>query len=121
VPSQQSRQQKKQPKRRLIHNKSQAKMNDFYYKVIDLKETIYTNQTDQFPHLSSKGNMYVMVAIHIDANYIAMEPMKNGTEIQIITAYQNIVDKQKAVGMITKKHILDNECSEVFKKVIKTM
>ena len=63
------------------------KKNDVYYNIIDLKETIYTDQTGQCPHLSSKGNRYIMVAIHIDTNYIAMEPMKNRTEMQIITAY----------------------------------
>jgi len=42
------------------------KKNDIYYKIIDLKETIYTDQTGQFSHLSSKGNRYIMVAILID-------------------------------------------------------
>ena len=42
------------------------KKNDINCKIIDLKETIYTDQTGQFPHLSSKGNRYIMVAILID-------------------------------------------------------
>ena len=39
-------------------------------KILDLKETIYTDQTGQFPFTSSKGNRYVMVAIHVGASYI---------------------------------------------------
>ena len=60
-----------------------------------------------------------MMAIHIDTNHIAMEPMKNRTEMQIITAYQKIVDKLKAAGMSMNMFILDNECSEAFNNVIK--
>jgi len=61
-----------------------------------------------------------MVAIHIDANYITMKPMKNRTEMQMIPAYQRKVDKLKAAGLIMKKHILDDENSKVFKEVIKS-
>ena len=40
-----------------------------YVKIPDLKETIYIDQTWQFLFTSSKGNQYVMVAIHVDASY----------------------------------------------------
>ena len=46
------------------------KEHDVYVKVLDLKETIYTDQIGQFPFTSSKGNCYLMVAIHVDASYI---------------------------------------------------
>ena len=32
------------------------KEHDVFVKIIDLKETIYTNQTGKFPYLSIKGN-----------------------------------------------------------------
>ena len=58
-------------------NNPETKQNDVFMKIIDMmKDAIYTDQTGQFPHLSSKGNRYIMVAIHIDSNYMAMEAMK---------------------------------------------
>ena len=95
------------------------KKHDIFVKVFDLQETTYTDQTGQFPYLSSEGNRYIMVAYHIDANYIAMEPMKNRTEAQMIATYQRSIDKWKAVGLTMKKQILDNEASEAYKKAIK--
>ena len=44
--------------------------------VLDLKETIYTDQRGQFPFMSSKVNHYVMVAIHVDADEGATERVK---------------------------------------------
>ena len=90
-----------------------------FTKVIDLKETMYSDQTGKFPYLSSKGNRYIMVAYHTDANYIFQEPMKNRTEMQMIASYQRIMDRMNAAGMTTSKHILDNEISAEFKLAIK--
>ncbi|KAL7547782.1 hypothetical protein ACHAWF_012589 [Thalassiosira exigua] len=74
----------KEPPQEETAPKPSKKEHDIYVKVVDLQETIYTDQTGKFPYLSSKGNRYIMVAVHIDANYIAMQPMKNRTEGQII-------------------------------------
>ena len=57
-----------------------SKQNDIMVKMVDLKETIYTDQTGKFPYVSSKGNCYIMVAVHVNANAIYVEPMKNKTQ-----------------------------------------
>ena len=49
---------------------------DMYTTIIDLKETMYTDQTGKFPYLSSQGNRYVMVGVHVDATYIFQERIK---------------------------------------------
>ncbi len=59
-----------------------------------------------------------MVGIHLDANYIFCELMKNRTEGVVITAYQKMVDRMEIAGLGLKHHQLDNECSENFKKCI---
>ena len=64
------------------------KENDIYTIVIDLKEEIHTDQTGNFPHLSSKGNIYIMVAHNINANYIFMDAMKNRSESQMMACHQ---------------------------------
>ncbi len=61
-----------------------------------------------------------MVAIHLDANYIFAEPMKNRTEGEMISAYQKIINRMKAAGLGIKKQVLDNECSTAMKACIKS-
>ena len=87
------------------------KQNDIYTTVIDLKEEIHTDQTGKFPHLYSKGNIYIMVAHNIDANYIFMDAMKNISESKMMACYQQIVSRMKKAGLTLRKHILDNEAS----------
>ena len=53
-----------------------TKLNDMFVQVVDLTEEIHTDLTGAFPHTSQRGNRYIMVAIHLDANYIFAEPMK---------------------------------------------
>ena len=104
-----------------IHNSTEPKKktHEMMVKVVDLQETIYTDQTGMFPYLSSRGNRYLMVAIHVDANYIFLEPMRNRTEHQIVGAYQAIFKRMQQAGLSVKKHILDNEASALYKDAIK--
>jgi hypothetical protein len=60
-----------------------------------------------------------MVGIHIDANYIFCEKMKNRTEGEMINAYQKMVDRMQLAGLGLKHHRLDNKCSDNFKKCIR--
>ena len=90
------------------------KEHDVYMKVLDIKETIYTDKTGQFPFTSSKGNRYGMVAIHVDASSIFMEPMKNRTSGHMVETYQRIHSRMIAAGLGIKKHYLDNEASEEY-------
>ena len=39
-----------------------------FIKVVDLKETVYSDQTENFLYLSSKGMIYIMIAYHTNAN-----------------------------------------------------
>ena len=86
--------------------------------MINLKEEIHTDQTGNFPHLSSKGNRYIMVAHNIEANYILMDTMKNRSESQMMACYQLIVNRMKKAGLTLKKHILDNEDSVAYMALI---
>jgi hypothetical protein len=86
--------------------------------VVDLTDEINTDQMGAFPHTSQRGNRYIMVAIHLDANYIFAEPMKNRTEGEMIRVYQKIINRMKAAGLGIKKHVLDNECSAAMKSCI---
>ncbi len=95
------------------------RFNDILVHVKDLADSIHSNQTGAFPYTSQRGNRYVMVAIHLDANYIFNEPMKNRTEGEMIKAYQKIINRMKAAGLGLKTHWLDNEASTAYKECIR--
>ena len=86
--------------------------------MIDLKEEIHTDQTGKFPHFSSNGNRYIMVAHNIDANYIFMDTMKKRPESQMMACYQRIGSRMKKAGLTLRKHILDNEASAAYMTLI---
>ncbi len=65
-----------------------TKLNNIFVHVEDLNEENHTNQTGAFPHTSQHGNRYIMVAVHLDANYIFAEPMKNRMEGEMNRVYQ---------------------------------
>jgi hypothetical protein len=80
-----------------------TKLNDIFVHVEDLNKEIHTDQTGAFPHTSQRGNCYIMVAIHLNANYIFAKPMKNRTEGEMIRVYQMIINRMKAAGLGLKK------------------
>ncbi len=96
-----------------------SKLNDIFVHMEDLTEEIHINQTSAFPHTSQCGNRYIMIAVHLDANYIFVEPMKNRTEGEMIRAYQKIINRMKVAGLGLKKQVLNNKCSVAMKACIK--
>jgi hypothetical protein len=60
---------------------------DMFIKIMDLTNTIHSNQIGAFQFTSQRSNRYIIVAIHINANYILCKPMKNKTESKMIAAY----------------------------------
>jgi hypothetical protein len=61
---------------------------DIFVMVYELLDTVHTDQTSVFPITSQQGCQYIMMGIHLDANYIFCELMKNQTEGKMIMAYQ---------------------------------
>ena len=76
-----------------------TKLNNIFVGMEDLNEEIQTDQTGAFPHTSQCSNRYIMVAVHLNANYIFAEPMKNRTEGEMIRVYQKILNRMKAAGL----------------------
>ncbi len=102
-----------------FHPLPPTKLNDIFVCVEGLNEEIHTNQTGAFPHTSQSGNHYIMVAVHLDVNYIFAKPMKKKTEGETIRVYQKILNRMKAAGLGLRKQVLDNECSAAMKACIK--
>jgi hypothetical protein len=99
------------------------KQNNIFIKIYDVEDDtmglIYIDQTGCFPKKNSQGNQYIMVLAHIDSNAILAEPMKYRAAGEMIRAYQALLDRLQTAGVMPKRHILDNKCSEEFKATIR--
>ena len=70
-------------KHQLVGKKKQ----DIFTKVYDVRDTIFSDQTGQFPTRSRRGNKYIMVMVEIDSNAILVEPMKSKKDAEMIRAF----------------------------------
>ncbi len=95
------------------------KRKDIYTKVYDVRETIFTDQTGQFPTRSQDGNKYVMVMVEIDSSGILVEPIKNRSDTELTRAYESLLSRLKQAGITPRKHVLDNEVSAAMKVLIR--
>jgi hypothetical protein len=95
------------------------KVKDIYVKVYDVCETVFTDQTGQFPTRSQSMNKYIMVMVDADSSGILVEPIKNRTDAELTRAYEKLLQRLKQSGIEPKKHVLDNEVSAAMKALIK--
>ena len=95
------------------------KVKDVYTKVYDVRNTVFSDQTGQFPTRSQRGNKYIMVMVEIDSNAILVEPIKSRKDAELTRAYRALMLRLKRAGIEPKKHILDNEVSDAMKTMIK--
>ena len=94
------------------------KQEDIHIKVQDANETMYTDQTGNFTHISSRGNRYQMIDYHVDSNSIWAKPMKNRLEGEMIQAQSRAVITMNNCVIIPTKQVLDNEASAAYKAAI---
>ena len=88
------------------------KLRDVYTSVYELRNTVFYDQTGQFPTLSQRGNKYIMVMVKIDSNEILVNPIKRRKYAELTQAYQTKILRLPRAGTIPNNHILDNEVSE---------
>ncbi len=81
-------------------------------------QKIFTDQPGCFPKKSSCGSQYITVLTEINSNTILIELIKNRTAGEMIRAYQTLIDQLRTAGIVPKRHILDNKCSQDFKDTI---
>jgi hypothetical protein len=72
---------------------------------------IYTDQIGQFPVMSSKGNIYMMVIYEYDGNAIMAKPIKNRTSGEFLSAFKVMEQKLISRGLKPRLMKLDNEAS----------
>jgi hypothetical protein len=98
-----------------LHGK---KVRDIYMTMYDVRETMFSDQTGQFPMRLQSGNKYIMVLVEINSNAILVEPMKSRKDAEMIRAYNTLLLQLKRAGIIPKNHVLDNKVSENMKNHI---
>ncbi|KAL7481944.1 LOW QUALITY PROTEIN: hypothetical protein ACHAW6_007625 [Cyclotella cf. meneghiniana] len=57
-----------------------------FLKVYNICDTVFTDQTGQFPTQLQSGNKYIMVMVEIDSSNILMEPIKNHSDAKLTHA-----------------------------------
>jgi hypothetical protein len=97
------------------------KVKDIFVRTYDTRETIFSDQTGQFPMQSRRGNKYIMLMVEIDSNAILVEPMKARNDGEMIWAYDILVNCLKHANIHPRKHILDNKISANMKQHIETL
>ena len=85
----------------------------------ELNRKTYSDQTDKFPITPFCGNKYIMILFELNSNNMLSELMRNITAGEMMRPYQKLIDRLREKGIQSKLHLLDNECSEKFKEVIK--
>ena len=85
----------------------------------DVRNTVFSDQTGQFPTRSQRGSKYLMVMVEIDSNAILVEPLKSRTDLELERAYIAMMLRLKRYGIEPRKHILDNEVSEAMRDIIR--
>jgi hypothetical protein len=102
-----------------FHHIPITKTHEAFFRIKDLSNSIHTDQTGAFPFTSQRGNRYIIEAIHLNANYIFIEPMRSRSKEEMIRAYKKIINRMKAAGLGIRKHMLDNEALDAFKQYIR--
>lgn len=78
----------------------------------------YSDLTGKFPLQSSRGNNYILVAYHMDANAILLTPVKNRTAGVLLDAWKSVNNCFTRAGLKPKTRIMDNECSNDLKSAL---
>jgi hypothetical protein len=91
---------------------------DVLIRIIDLKDTLHTDQTSHFPFITSLGNRYIMILYHVGSRSSWSKALKNNSEGELILARCCALAKMAQRGIIPQHQILDNQASFAYKTKI---
>ena len=80
--------------------------------------TLYTDDMGRFPIRAQSGNQYIMLAYHVGANAILVQPFQTKADHHRIPAYNAIMARLRARNIHVSQHVLDNEASAAYKLAI---
>ncbi len=79
---------------------------------------LYTDDTGRFPIWACLGNQYVMIVYHTDSNIILQQTFQTKADKHCIPAFNTIMARLAARGLLVDLNIRNNEASADFKQVI---
>ena len=92
--------------------------NDVVYAMVSTSDKGFLDLPGRFPHCSSRGNQYIVIAYVYDANAILGVPIKNRQAGTITAAWQTIHHQLQAAGAAPNLWVLDNEASTELKQAM---
>jgi len=95
------------------------KSHNFLHKIIDIRDTIYTDQTGKFTCTSKRGNNYIFITYAYDANAILVRPLKSRKGKELVDKLSEIHEYLEERGYKPNHQILDNETSQEMKAYLK--
>lgn len=102
-----------------VDNNFQVSKWQAFVKMFNVHNTMYTDQTGHLQFLSNHGNKLIMLLFEVDGNDIAVEPMKDSTDMLLIQAYKTLWVQIAATAKVwPMMHIMDNKVSATFKMEI---
>ena len=76
---------------------------------------LYTDDMGRFPIRSRRGNNFIMLAYHVDTNFILVEPFASRHDRHRLAATDCIMANLTKRGHGVNLQIIDNECSAAYK------
>jgi hypothetical protein len=88
---------------------------DILIRVINLKDTMYTDQTGHFLFVSGLGNRCIMILHHVDSNSSWSETLKNNSKGELILACRRALARMAQRGIVPWHQILHNQALFAYK------
>ena len=85
------------------------KKRNVYTNVYDVRETIFSDQTGQFPTRSQSVKKYIMIMVDIYNSGILVDPISSRKDSEMIRAYKNLMQRLKQTNIQPHKHVLDKK------------
>jgi len=95
------------------------KVQDIYISTYDVHKTTFSDQSGKFLTRFKRGNKYIMIMVEIDRSAILVELMKSRKDVEMIHAYNALLQCLQRAGISPKKHVMDNVVSETMKNHIR--
>jgi hypothetical protein len=78
-----------------FHHIPLTKTHKAFFCIDDISNLIHNDETGAFPFTFQQDNRYIMVAIHLNANYIFVKPMQSRSKKEMIRAYKKIINRMR--------------------------
>jgi hypothetical protein len=79
---------------------------------------LYTDDTGCFPIGAPSENQYIMIAFHANDNLILQQAFRSKSDLRQIAAYNAIMTRLAAGGLLVDLQILNNEARAAYKEAI---